>query len=405
MNILLDFLTFRWQTGAGEYARRVYRTLMETVINQGYDDIKFFALYDSVDGIAYENMCEGSIETRGVIYLDASKMSLTELIKINKIDILFIACAQYFEKQLDLPDVECRVVCVIHDLVHEELFTNMMGYYFKFLNPKYQLGKRNVPARKYFLDTLKLAKWVIEVRKDHSLESMLDMLHPTLELICKNPKTQIITVSEYTRNSLLYQYEVDPKRVKVLYSPERYYSNSINEAENEDLAELIISGKKYYLMLSANRNTKNPHKAIQAFKRYAELYDDTYFLVLGYNEKVFKNMYCLSYLSDSDLALALQHCYALVYPTFFEGFGYPAIEAMHYGKPVLTSYATSIPEIFGDAPIYFSPLYESEIFNALTKLSNDNYELYAKKSKLKYEQIKTKQESDLNQLINIILNH
>ena len=114
-------------------------------------------------------------------------------------------------------------------------------------------------------------------------------------------------------------------------------------------------------------------------------------------------MYNPSYLSESNLALALRHCYALVYPTFFEGFGYPAIEAMHYGKPVLASNVTSLPEVFEDAPIYFSPLYETEIFNALTKLTDENYAERESKSKLQYAKVREKQEKDLEELVNHII--
>ena len=81
----------------------------------------------------------------------------------------------------------------------------------------------------------------------------------------------------------------------------------------------------------------------------------------------------------------------------------PILEAMHYGKPVLASNVTSIPEIFEDAPIYFSPLYELEIFNALTKLTDENYQEKANKSKQQYNKIRARQERDLKELVNMIL--
>ena len=336
-------------------------------------------------------------------YLDIHQKPLTQLIEENGIDVLFIACVQYFGKYQELRDVKCRTICVIHDLAYEEMFTNSMDYYFKLINPKYKWGEVN-KSPWYCVNTLKIVKWIVDVRRKHSFESGLSLMKPVLSLLRKNEYARIVTVSEFTRNSLSYQYGVEPKKCMVLYSPERIYANLSEKVHNQELAELIDSRRKYYLMLSANRNSKNPNKAIKAFKRYAEGHKDSFFVVVGFPGKTIDNMVKLPYLDDSDLVLALQHCYALVYPTFFEGFGYPAIEAMHYGKPVLASYATSLPELLEDAPMWFSPIYETEIYSAFTKLTRDNYQFFAEKSTRQYEKIHLRQEKDLNVILNMILN-
>lgn len=403
MNILLDFLTFKWRTGAGEYARRVYYALMEKIQTDAISDVRLFALYDSSEGIAYEDMSEGHSQTAGISYLDANTTSITQLVEDNNIDLLFIACGQYLGKYGDLENVRCKTICVIHDLAYEEMFANSMDYYFKLINPKYRLNEHEKLSTKYHINTLKLVKWFVKTRCKQGFETGYKLLLPTLGLIQNNPNTQLITVSNYTRNSLLYHYGISPNKVKVLYSPERVYYNLSEKVENADLADLISKKKKYYLMLSANRNSKNPYKAVRAFKRYSEIDKEAYFILVGYPSKLFEKMLNPSSLSDSDLALAIQHCYALVYPTFFEGFGYPAIEAMHYAKPVLASNVTSLPEVFEDVPIYFSPLYETEIFNALIKLTDENYIGLCQKSAAQYEKVKKRQEQDLEQLINMIL--
>ena len=93
----------------------------------------------------------------------------------------------------------------------------------------------------------------------------------------------------------------------------------------------------------------------------------------------------------------------MIYPSLFEGFGYPPLEAMKYGKPVLSSNVCSMPEILGDAPIYFSPFYESAIFNALLELKDSNYSNYSNKSYKRYCEVHEIQERDLRDLVNMIL--
>ena len=76
---------------------------------------------------------------------------------------------------------------------------------------------------------------------------------------------------------------------------------------------------------------------------------------------------------------------------------------MEYGKPVLCSNVTSIPEICSDAAIYFSPLYESDIFRCLHILNDSNYDEYAEKSRKRYLEVNKRQKEDLKTLVKLIL--
>lgn len=180
------------------------------------------------------------------------------------------------------------------------------------------------------------------------------------------------------------------------------------EVDNEVLRNVLCSNKRYYLMVGANRKMKNPEKAINAFKRFLAVNFDKreerpLLVTLGYPYSMFDEHINLPYLSDSDLTNAYANCYAFLFPSYFEGFGYPPLEAMKFGKPVLASNVTSIPEILGDAAILFSPIYETEIFHALLKLTDENYLKYSKMSLERYAKVHSQQEKDLKHLINLIL--
>ncbi len=74
------------------------------------------------------------------------------------------------------------------------------------------------------------------------------------------------------------------------------------------------------------------------------------------------------YVSDAELAWLFQNCFAFIYPSLFEGFGMPVLEALCFGSPVLCSQTSSLPEVAGTAAIYFDPLDPESIANAMSGL-------------------------------------
>ena len=106
----------------------------------------------------------------------------------------------------------------------------------------------------------------------------------------------------------------------------------------------------------------------------------------------------IEFLSDSDLEHAYKNAVALVFPSFFEGFGYPPIEAAKYSTPTVASNVTSIPEILGDAGCYFSPFYPAALYQAILTVL-DGREQFAERARKRYEYIKEIQERQLKDLI------
>ena len=76
-------------------------------------------------------------------------------------------------------------------------------------------------------------------------------------------------------------------------------------------------------------------------------------------------------MDDQSLQWLYQNCFAVLYPSLFEGFGLPVLEAMTLGAPVITSNSTSIPEIGGSAALLVDPMQEEDIFKAMLTLSSN----------------------------------
>jgi glycosyltransferase involved in cell wall biosynthesis len=206
----------------------------------------------------------------------------------------------------------------------------------------------------------------------------------------------------YSKESFHYYFPTIKNTISVIYPPEKFIDYQ-HDITNFTLKEIIASRVKYFIILAADKLHKNAKFAISVFEKFAELNPDLYLITVGLDKKEFQNHLTLPYLTSSDLDHAIKNAYCLIFPSLFEGFGYPPIEAMKYGKPILCSNVCSMPEILSDAPVYFSPYYKVDLFKGLKKVVKD-YPLLSEKSLLRYPIIQKKQKESMDLISNSILN-
>jgi glycosyltransferase involved in cell wall biosynthesis len=99
-----------------------------------------------------------------------------------------------------------------------------------------------------------------------------------------------------------------------------------------------------------------------------------------------RRVHFLGYLPEDQLIAVWKGCSFLVFPSLYEGFGIPVLEAMQFGKPVICSNVTSLPEVAGDAALYFDPRKPAEIVQCLERIIG-NQELYADLVRRGYERL------------------
>lgn len=384
MNLLFDLKTPQHFIGGGsEYIRKVYFSLLSRIEDISLDT-KIYALYDSRIGrFAYEDLSPAKNAKKNVCFVDIASSSLHDVIEKLNIDKVFIGCGQFW-RDYDVEQIKCPVICVLHDLCDEEYEVNNLSKYVRLNNP-YRFIKHLIGGT---------------IRDKRNLKKNVRLM----QMLKTNEFAKIVTVSEYSKSSIMFNYEVPENKIHVLYSPQRVYQSE-SAVECDVVRDLIETKKKYYVMISCNRIMKNAHKAIRAFAKYvSHVEDEQYLVTIGYSgKKITERQIVLPYLSDGDLENLIKNCYAFVFPSLFEGFGYPPVEAMKFGKPVLCSNTTSMPEIVGDAAISFSPFYETDIYRAFCSLNKNNYNAYSEKSTRKALDIENRQKKDLDQLIDLIL--
>lgn len=214
-----------------------------------------------------------------------------------------------------------------------------------------------------------------------------------------DPEVSFIAVSHHTKYSLLsYFPHLRPDRLKVFYSP-----SSIASSE----AKPYTTDYPYILLVSGNRSEKNPLRALMALDEiFSERPEYRNFRVLVTGTKGDEYFYkfhnpehfnFLGYVSESMLNDLYCGAYMFVYPSLNEGFGYPPLEAMRFGVPVVAAADTSIPEVCGDAVLYCNPTDYKEIKTRILRLLDDKdcYTTCSTKGLERYDVIKERQDTDL----------
>lgn len=408
MKLLFDFLSLYQKNGAAEYVRRVFYALIESLEADRREDVSVTCLYDSMHLPAYSELRPNVFKHQSVAFIDI-RVGI-DAINAKGFDLFFFGCAQNGGWCPQIAEISCKSISVFHDCVWEEFYQNNISLWLTLDDDLFHYRSTTPLGKKAYWDikgpTMRFCRWLLHARQHGVLEQGYDMVQPTLKLFRKRSDNEIVTVSNYSKASIMYNFHIHEERIHVLYSPERLFieGEATGVIVNERLREVVSSKTKYYLVVSANRANKNARKVLAAFRQFAVLQPSKYVLTIGYGKELYQNHIDLPFLCDKDLETAYQNCYALLYPSLFEGFGYPPLEAMKYGKPVLASNVCSMPEVLADAPIYFSPFYESAIFNGLLKLTDENYNEYSKRSLNRYIEVHKKQENDLKELVKRMLN-
>ncbi|MGC8605666.1 MAG: glycosyltransferase, partial [Desulfomonilaceae bacterium] len=190
----------------------------------------------------------------------------------------------------------------------------------------------------------------------------------------------MIAVSDYSRDRFLRHYpEYPASRIRTVHLASRM---------DRDLAAKPVHGfttGNFWLSVCTLEPRKNLKGLIKAYRIYVGDRKDVSPLVLvggkGWLEDdlpefietlgLKNHVIIAGYRDDSELKWMYENCLAFCYPSFYEGFGLPVLEAMGLGAPVIVSNATSLPEVAGDAGLYVNPDDADEIAAAMRRLESD----------------------------------
>ena len=199
----------------------------------------------------------------------------------------------------------------------------------------------------------------------------------------------IITVSEFSKSEIIRYYRCDPNKVHVIYNGWQHYEQI--PVEEDVLGKFLLSEGQYIFALGSLDPNKNLKWILETAKNNPQ---EKFIVGGGINKKVFaeqefilpKNVQLVGYLSDVESKSLMHYCKAFVFPSFYEGFGIPPMEAMVAGaRNIIVSDIPVMHEIFGESVSYISPTeYTYAIEDILAEREKDNKEEQSQKILEKY---------------------
>ena len=179
----------------------------------------------------------------------------------------------------------------------------------------------------------------------------------------------IATVSEFSKQDIISNYDVNENKIDVVYSGVKSIFQPLSFEQRAAVKEKYTDGKEYLFYsgsIHPRKNLINLLKAFSVFKK--RLQTNTKLIIAGRlawkyesftrdlaSYKFRDDVILTGYINEDDMAALTASAYAMVYPSLHEGFGVPVLEAMQSGVPVITSKNSAMQEIAGDAAIYADP--------------------------------------------------
>lgn len=207
---------------------------------------------------------------------------------------------------------------------------------------------------------------------------------------------KIITVSEFTKNDILEQFKVSADKIVVTYEGVANLAKGrdslfVAKLDNEEILKQYHIANNFLLYVGNAYPHKNLEMLLKVFAKllgrkpdlrlvlvgredyfYSRVHDEARALNIWQKGNINSPVIFPGYVSDAQLEILYQEARAYIFPSLYEGFGLPPLEAMARNCPVISSNRSSLPEILGEAALYFNPENEIDMMGKIESLLNDN---------------------------------
>jgi glycosyltransferase involved in cell wall biosynthesis len=208
-------------------------------------------------------------------------------------------------------------------------------------------------------------------------------MHWSIKMSCRWSK-KIVAVSENTKKDLIELYKVPEDKINIIHEgvPENFKFEILDSKSNSN--GQISNHKPYFLFIGRLEKRKNIEGIVEAFEILKEKHKLPHKLILagkfGYgqddiqdkidNSKHKNEIVLPGFIKDEEKGEIIKNADVFLFPTFYEGFGLPILEAQVLGVPVVTSNKSSLPEVGGESVFYADPYEPEVIADAVFRLVN-----------------------------------
>lgn len=196
----------------------------------------------------------------------------------------------------------------------------------------------------------------------------------------KRNARHIVTVSEFSKKRIMERLGVDGSRISVVWNGVDHFTKVA--PDTSILSRLDLRNDRYVLAVGNLSVGKNLQRILAAMERMSDREDWKFVVVGGCDLRVFKstakasydlskNIVAAGFVSDGELRALYENAACFLFPSLYEGFGLPPLEAMACGCPVIVSREASLPEICGDAAMYCDAHSVDDIVDKTTQMMDD----------------------------------
>jgi len=282
-------------------------------------------------------------------------------VKSGKLKVVEVNIPHYsIEEQVSLRNIIEKEKC---DLVHFLNFNYPIRYRGKFIVTMHDL------TLFFFPQTARETSWIKKLA-----------FQKVMSDACRN-SAKIIAVSKNTKKDIIKKFQVNDEKIKVIYeaADDRIFS-TVSKKDIESLKAKYNINKPVILYVGQYREHKNVKGLLAAYK-VLKKETPCQLVLVGNIPENYKNMIdndddlrdtvMPGFVRDEELSAWYQAASVFVFPSFYEGFGLPGLEAMQAGTPVVAAHASCLPEIYQDAAFYFDPKDPVEIAQKIKKVLQD----------------------------------